>query len=102
MTLRVMSGRHLVESGRAARRAQLEAGLDHGRVATCLRALTKQGITDTFVELEIGVDATGAVSFLNIVETDLPRSTAACVRDAVSAVEYPPGAEANWRQRLTF
>jgi len=143
MTLRVMSGRHLIEAERApgrwsqgdwievggsgpearvdiedieevvveapspvaartARTHQLDASLDHGRVATCLRAVSKQGITDTYVELEVGVDADGALSFLNITSTDLPRSTAACVRDAVAAVKFPAGPAATWHHRLTF
>jgi hypothetical protein len=84
------------------RRAQLESLLQRGRVVTCLRALTKQGLTDTFVELDMGVDTDGAIAYLNIASTDLPRSTAACVRDAVAAIVFPAGAPATWRHRLTF
>jgi hypothetical protein len=89
-------------AARDERHGQLERLLDRGRVVTCLRALTKQGITDTFVELDLGIDGDGAVSFLNIADTDLPRSTAACVRDAVSAIQFPAGPAATWRHRLTF
>jgi hypothetical protein len=82
--------------------AQLEEALDRGRAAACLRALTKQGIADTYLELEVGIDASGAVSFLNIAGTDLPRSMASCVRDVVAAVRFPAGAAATWRHRITF
>jgi hypothetical protein len=89
-------------AARDERHGQLERLLDRGRVVTCLRALTKQGITDTFVELDLGIDGDGAITFLNIADTDLPRSTAACVRDAVSAIHFPAGPAATWRHRLTF
>ncbi|MCA9680056.1 MAG: hypothetical protein KC464_33805, partial [Myxococcales bacterium] len=69
----------------------------------CLRGLAKQGLAaGTFVEVEIGVDDTGAVSFLNVGATDLPASTAGCVRDAIARARFPAGPEATWRHRFTF
>ncbi|MCB9571993.1 MAG: FecR domain-containing protein [Kofleriaceae bacterium] len=140
VSLRVMSGRHLVEIERGAgrygpgqwlttrddgravrvdvaaddaraerraaattRRRQLEARVDHAAVGACLRGLAKQGLAaGTFVEVEIGVDDTGAVSFLNVGATDLPASTAGCVRDAIARARFPAGPEATWRHRFTF
>jgi len=138
LTVRVMSGRHLVETERAPgrfaagqwvatrddgataevvaaadpippgraiarRRAQLDRNVDHAHVAGCLRSLAKQGLASgTHVVLEIGVDATGAISFLNVGETDLPRTTAACVRDVVAGVRFPAGPEATWQHRFQF
>jgi ferric-dicitrate binding protein FerR (iron transport regulator) len=139
LTVRVMSGRHLVEaetapgrfgaghwvatrddgapaevalsaaapaSSRGAvktRRAQLEAKVDHARAASCVRGLAKQGLAaGTFVVLELGVDETGAVSFLNVGSTDLPERLAACVRDVVADVRFPPGPAATWRHKIGF
>lgn len=139
VTLRVMSGRHLVEverapgrfaagqwvatrddgrpvrvaaeapaaassaSGVATRRRQLAAAVDHGAMRACLRGLAKQGLAaGTHVELSLGVDATGAVSYLNLGDTDLPTSLASCVRDVVARVRFAPGAAARWRHRFSF
>ncbi len=87
---------------RAARKADLAAHLDQPRVANCLRALAKQGIGGTHVELELGVDAAGAITFLNVVDTDLPDTMSSCVRNAVAAVRFPAGPEATFRHRLDF
>ena len=56
----------------AARKHQLATGLDHARLHQCTRRLAKSGLTDTFVQIEITVDAAGAVNVLNIIDTDLP------------------------------
>lgn len=88
---------------RRARRAELARALDQGRLRTCVRALDKQGIAaGTHVELEIGVDAAGAIRFLNIADTSLPARAAACVRDAVAAARLGAGVAASWRHRVTF
>lgn len=90
-------------AGRAARRAELARVLDQGRLRTCVRALEKQGIAaGTHVDLELGVDANGAIRFLNIADTDLPARTAGCVRDAVAAARLGTGAAATWRHRISF
>jgi hypothetical protein len=36
---------------------------------------------------------------LDVLDTDLPRATAGCVRDALAAVCFP-GAAATWRERI--
>lgn len=140
VALRVMAGRHLVEtevsdgrfgagewvttgtdavtrvdshpapepappppaSAARLRRAELAAAIDHGQVATCVRALAKQGIGGTHLDLEVGVDARGAVEFMNVVDTDLPASMAACVRDAVAGARFAPGQAAAFHYRLNF
>jgi hypothetical protein len=68
-----------------------------------VRGLAKQGLAaGTFVVLELGVDETGAVSFLNVGSTDLPERLAACVRDVVADVRFPPGPAATWRHKIGF
>ena len=141
LSVRVMSGRHLVEAERApgryapgqwvatrddgapaeialapspektttatggvkTRRAQLDARLDMARAASCVRSLAKQGLAEgTHVVLELGVDETGAVSFLNVGSTDLPDRMATCVRDLVAHVRFPAGPAATWKHRIGF
>lgn len=134
VAVRVMAGRHLVEtelaggafgagewvttatgaltrvepgpepvappSGARVRRAELAAAIDHPQIAACTRALAKQGIGETHLELEVGIDASGALEFLNVVATDLPASMAACVRDTVAAIRFRRGPAATFRYRL--
>lgn len=126
VAVRVMSGRHMVNdrwvatrddgvptevsiasekpsAGRSVRRAQLEKSVNHARLSACMRALSKQGLAaGTSIALEIGVDATGAVSYLNVADTDLPASVASCVRDVVAQVRFPAGPAATWRHKLSF
>ena len=47
-------------------------------------------------------DATGAISFLNVGDTDLPAANAACVRDVVAEVAFPGGPAATWKHRISF
>jgi hypothetical protein len=136
MRVRVMTGRHTIETADAAgrfrragwvdvappaegapsrfelpaeqpptgdageRRRQLRAGLDQARLRQCTRRIAKQGLTGTFVQIELRVDASGAVNFLNVVDTDLGSATAGCVRDVLAGVRFPPGAAAAWRERV--
>jgi len=82
------------------RRRELKAGLDRARLGQCTRQIAKQGLTGTYVQIELRVDASGAVNFLNIVDTDLGAATAGCVRNVLSDVRFRPGAPATWRERL--
>jgi len=84
------------------RKQQLAAGIDHTRLQQCTRRLAKSGLTDTFVQIEITVDGAGAVNVLNIVDTDLPSDTAACVHDALADVHFAAGQPASWREKLTL
>jgi ferric-dicitrate binding protein FerR (iron transport regulator) len=83
----------------AARRHQLRAGLDHARLASCARAIRKAGLS-AYVTFEIAIDETGAVEFLNVVDTDLPSSTRSCVRDVLADVQFRSGPAATFRDKL--
>lgn len=85
--------------GAAERRRQLHAGIDHERLAQCTRAIAKAGLS-AYVNVELSVDATGAVEFLNIIDTDLASSTSACVREVLSDVRFRPGAAATFRDKI--
>jgi hypothetical protein len=85
--------------GTAERRRQLHAGIDHDRLAQCTRAITKAGLT-AYVNVELSVDATGAVEFLNIIDTDLASNTSACVREVLADVRFKPGAAASFRDKI--
>jgi len=86
----------------ATRKRQLATGLDHARLRQCTRRLAKSGLTGTYVTYEITVGAAGAVDVLNVVDTDLPTETAACVHDALAAVHFVAGGAATWRDRLAL
>lgn len=85
--------------GTAERRRQLHAGIDHDRLAQCTRAITKAGLT-AYVNIELSVDATGAVEFLNIIDTDLASNTSSCVREVLADVRFRPGAAATFRDKI--
>jgi hypothetical protein len=87
-------------NGVAERRRQLKAGIDRGKLSRCTRSMAKAGLTDTFVLVEIAVDGTGAIGFLNVIDTDLPTSTAACVREVLAEVSFGKGLAATWRERI--
>jgi hypothetical protein len=86
--------------GIADRRRQLYAGIDHPRLERCLRAIAKAGFSGTYVKIEIEVNQQGAVGFLNVVDTDLPSTTAGCVRDVLKDVRFARGAEATFREQI--
>lgn len=86
----------------ATRKRELAAGVDHARLNQCTRRLAKSGLTGTYVTYEIKVDAAGAVDVLNVVDTDLPADTAACVHDALAAVHFAAGGAATWRAKLAL
>jgi hypothetical protein len=83
-----------------ARRRELRAGIDRARLARCVRSIAKAGLSGTYVQVELAVDVAGSVGFLNVVDTDLPASTAACVREVLADVRFARGAAATWRERL--
>nr|MBA3501732.1 hypothetical protein [Deltaproteobacteria bacterium] len=84
----------------SARRRQLTNGIDKARLAHCVRSIAKSGLTGTYVQIEIAVDAQGAVGFLNVIDTDLPSSTASCVREVLADVRFGAGDAATWRERI--
>jgi hypothetical protein len=85
--------------GIAARRKQLRAGIDRSKLALCTRAMTKAGLS-TYVAFEISIDTTGAVQFLNVIDSDLPAATRGCVREALADVRFKPGLAATFRDKL--
>ena len=90
-------------AARRARLVELTRTIDQTRLRGCVRSLAKQGLADgTHVELEIGVQASGTIRYLNIVATDLPDRVVACVRDVVGATRLGPGAQVSWRHRIGF
>ena len=87
-------------SGVTERGRQLRAGIDQDRIARCMRSISRAGLTGTFVQVELSVDPTGAVGFLNVIDTDLPSVTSRCIRDVLADVRFGAGAAATWRERL--
>ncbi|MDB4964071.1 MAG: FecR protein [Myxococcales bacterium] len=87
-------------AGVAERRRQLREGIDQARLARCTRSIAKAGLTGTYVQVELAVDASGAVGFLNVIDTDLPSATASCVREVLADVRFRQGAPATWREKL--
>jgi hypothetical protein len=85
----------------AARRKQLATGIasNRARLARCTRAAAKSGISDLSVQIEISVDASGAVRFLNV-DSDLTATTQACIHDALTEIQFPAGPSATWREKI--
>jgi hypothetical protein len=86
--------------GITERRRQLRTHIDQPRLGRCMRSIAKAGLTGTYVQIEIAVDAQGAVGFLNVIDTDLPSATASCVREVLADVRFGHGAAATWRERI--
>jgi ferric-dicitrate binding protein FerR (iron transport regulator) len=87
----------------ATRKRELHAGIDQSRrarLAACTRDVAAAGAGRTYVEIEIGVDAAGAIGFLNIVETELGQTTQRCVHDVLADVRFGAGPAASWRERI--
>lgn len=87
-------------SGLSTRQTQLRTGIDRSRLAGCTRSIAKAGMSDTFVQVEISVDTSGAIAFLNVIDTDLPSATAGCVREVLAEVPFGKGPAATWRERI--
>ncbi len=87
-------------AGVSERRRQLRAGIDQAALARCTRSISKAGLTGTYLQVELSVDASGAVGFLNVIDTDLPSGPASCVREVLADVRFKTGAAANWREKL--
>ena len=92
----------IASDGVAKRKAQLAAGISSKQLAQCTRALSAQGLTGAYVQIEIAVAASGAVSFLNVLDTDLPQTTSSCVRDALASVPFGAGPAAQWHEKIAL
>ncbi|MFT3700711.1 MAG: FecR family protein [Kofleriaceae bacterium] len=86
----------------ATRKQELSTRIDRTKLRQCTRRLAKSGLTDTFVQIEITVDVQGQVDVLNVLDSDLPSDTTACIHDAIAAIRFAPGAMMTWREKLTF
>ncbi len=85
--------------GVAQRKKQLDSGIDRAKLRACTRRLAKEGITGAYVDVEIGVDAAGAVNFMNL-DSDLAGTTNDCVKAVLQAVQFGAGPAASWRERI--
>jgi hypothetical protein len=85
----------------AARRKELATGIaaNRAKLARCTRAAAKNGISGLSVQIEISVDDSGAVRFLNV-DSDFTATTQACIHDALSEVQFGRGAAATWREKI--
>jgi hypothetical protein len=85
----------------AARRKELATGIaaNRAKLARCTRAAAKNGISGLSVQIEISVDASGAVRFLNV-DSDFTATTQACIHDALAEVQFGHGDAATWREKI--
>jgi FecR-like protein len=86
--------------GITERGRQLRAHIDHPRLRDCMRSIARAGLTGTYVQIELAVDAQGAIGYLNVIDTDLPSATASCVREVLADIRFARGAAATWRERV--
>lgn len=85
----------------AARRKELATGIaaNRAKLARCTRAAAKNGISGLSVQIEISVDASGSVRFLNV-DSDFTATTQACIHDALAEVQFGHGDAATWREKI--
>ena len=85
----------------AARRKELATGIAANRanLSRCTRAAAKSGISDLSVQIEISVDASGAVRFLNV-DSDLTVQIQTCIHDALAQIQFGPGTSATWHEKI--
>ncbi len=88
--------------GVSTRSRELERGIAkvRARLDVCTRALAKQGISDLAIDIELAVDAQGAVSYLNPQNSDFGGVTQSCVVDVLRDVRFGPGPAATWHQHI--
>jgi hypothetical protein len=86
----------------AARQKQLHAAIDHAKLQACTRALSKEGIAGAFVQIEIAVDAAGAVNYLNALDSDLGAAGQDCVLGVLRQVRFAAGTSASWREKIAL
>jgi hypothetical protein len=83
------------------RRRELRANSDKAQLAQCMRKIVKQGLAaGAYVKVDIQVDAQGAINWLNVVDTDLDKNTASCVRDVFAATRFKAGVLAHWTDKI--
>ena len=93
-----------LQAARRLRRKQLERAVaGGGRARRCIRSLEKRDlVAGSYVEFDVGINATGTQGHLNIVRSNIPPDVERCMRAAVDEVELPAGPQATVRLRLAF
>jgi hypothetical protein len=93
-----------LQAARRLRRGQLERAVTGGgRAQRCIRSLEKRDlVAGSYVEFDVGINATGTQGHLNIVRSNIPPDVERCMRAAVDEVELPAGPQARVRLRLAF
>ena len=88
-------------AGTCIRKRELATGIaaNRPRLSRCTRAAAKSGIEDLSVQIEISVDASGAVGFLNV-DSDLTTATQTCIHDALAQIQFGAGPAATWHERI--
>lgn len=88
-------------AGTSVRKRELASGIaaNRARLSRCTRAAAKSGIEDLSVQIEISVDAAGAVGFLNV-DSDLTTATQTCIHDALAQIQFGAGPAATWHERI--
>jgi hypothetical protein len=93
-----------VLAARRLRRGQLERAVTSGgRAPRCIRPLEKRDlVAGSYIEFDVGINATGTQGHLNIVRSNVPPDVERCMRAAVDEVELPAGPQATVRLKLAF
>jgi FecR-like protein len=82
------------------RHRQFLARLDRGRIAACARANAKQGLRGGMVTIEIGVDERGNRNYMNVLDDDVGGFARSCILTVLKDMQFPPGAKAEWHERI--
>jgi ferric-dicitrate binding protein FerR (iron transport regulator) len=87
-------------SGSYQRLRELRARVSTAELKRCVRPLLKQGMSGSFVRIELGVERDGTIGYLNILDTDLPVGLAECVRAVIADVRFVAGPAATVIEKL--
>ena len=90
--------------GVSTRSRELERGIAkvRARLDVCTRPLAKQGISDLAIDIELAVDAQGAVGYLNPQNSDFGGATQSCVVDVLRDIRFGPGPAATWHEHVAL
>lgn len=86
----------------ALRRNQMRTQLGK-RADACLKPLAKKGLVQgSYLVFDVGINADGSHSYLNVRDSNLSPMIQRCFRDALDAGELPAGPEASFRLKLSY
>lgn len=93
-----------VSKDRSVRKRELRAAIEESkRAERCLAPLAKQRMLEgSYLTLEVGINADGSQSFLNLQGSNLSSAIQSCLRDAVDAEQLSAGPAASFRIRLSY